>query len=65
MRVNEVLRRCRTDQSAQIYYDGKYIEGTVFEIIEAPIFRLNRIGDMLVTNIRSYNSYLILKAVKV
>lgn len=65
MRVNEVISRCRTDQSVQIYYDGKYIEGTVFDIVEAPTFRLNRIGDMLVTNIRSDNSYLILRAVKV
>lgn len=65
MRLNEVISRCRTDQSVQIYYDGKYIEGTVFEIVEAPIFRLNRIGDMLVTKISSDNSYLILRAVKV
>ena len=64
MRVNEVISRCRTDQSVQIYYDGKYIEGTVFEIVKAPTFRLNRICDMLVTNIRSDNSYLILRAVK-
>lgn len=64
MRVNEVIRRCRTDQSAIIHYEGKFIEGTVFEIVEDPLYRLNRIGDMLVTDINSYNSDLILRAVK-
>ena len=64
MRVNEVISRCRTDQSAKIYYEGESIEGTVFEIVEDPKFRLNRIGDMIVTNINGYNNYLILRCVK-
>lgn len=64
MRVNEIVRRCRTDQSAIIYYEGNSIEGTVFEIVEDPKYRLNRIGDMIVTSINSYNSDLILRAVK-
>lgn len=64
MRVNEVIRRCRTDQSVQIYYDGKYIEGTVFEIVDIELYQLNRIGDMIVTDIISDDSYLILRAVK-
>lgn len=64
MRVNEIVSRCRTDQSTKIYYEGESIEGTVFEIVEDPKFRLNRIGDMIVTNINSYHNYLILMAVK-
>lgn len=64
MRVNEIVRRCRTDQSVIINYEGKFIAGTVFEILEDPQYRLNRIGDMLVTAIDSYNCDLILRAVK-
>lgn len=64
MRVNEVISRCRTDQSVQIYYDGKYIEGTVFEIVAIEGYRLNRISDMIVTGIISDDSYLILRTVK-
>ena len=64
MRVNEIVSRCRTDQSTKIYYEGESIEGTVFEIVEDPKFRLNRIGDMIVTNINGYQNYLILRAVK-
>lgn len=64
MRVNEVISRCRTDQSVQIYYDGKYVEGTVFEIVAIEGYRLNRIGDMVVTGILSDDSYLIIRAVK-
>lgn len=64
MRVNEVISRCRTDQSLQIYYDGKYVKGAVFEIVANEGYRLNRIGDMLVTGILSDDSYLILRAVK-
>lgn len=64
MRVNEIVSRCRTDQSVIINYEGKFIEGTVFEILEDPQYRLNRIGDMLVTAIDSYNCDLILRAVK-
>lgn len=64
MRVNEVIRRCRTDQSAIIHYECNFIEGTAFEIVEDPKYRLDRIGDMIVTYISSCNSYLILKVVK-
>lgn len=64
MRVNEIVSRCRTDQSVIINYEGKFIAGTVFEILEDPQYRLNRIGDMLVTTIDSYNCDLILRAVK-
>lgn len=64
MRVNEVISRCRTDQLVQIYYDGIYIEGTLFEIVANEGYLLNRIGDMIVTGILSDDSYLILRAVK-
>lgn len=64
MHVNEVIRRCRTDQSIIIHYESNFIEGTVFEIVEDPKYRLDRIGDMIVTYISSYNNYLILKSVK-
>ena len=39
MIVNEVITRCRTDQSVNIYYEGKFIEGTVFELVEYPQYR--------------------------
>ena len=64
MRVNEVITRCRTDQSVNIYFEGKFIEGTAFELVEDPQYRLKRIGDMIVTNIMSNNNDLILKVVK-
>ena len=64
MRVNEVITRCRTDQSVNIYFEGKFIEGTAFELVEDPQYRLARIGDMIVTNIMSNNNDLILKVVK-
>lgn len=65
MRVNEVITRCRTDQSVNIYYEGKFIEGTVFELVEDPQYRLQRIGYMIVTDIMSCNNDLILRVVKV
>lgn len=64
MRVNEVITRCWTDQSVNIYYEGKFIEGTVFELVEDPQYRLQRIGDMIVTNIMSCNNDLIIRVVK-
>ena len=64
MRVNEVISRCRTDQSVIINYEGKFIEGTVFELVEDPQYRLQRIGDMIVTNIISCNNDLIIRVVK-
>lgn len=65
MRVNEVISRCRTDQSVIINYDNRAIVGTVYEIIGVEEYRLNRVGDMVVTNISSNNDDLWLKAVKV
>lgn len=65
MRVNEVISRCRTDQSVIIHYDNRAIVGTVYEIIGVEEYRLNRVGDMVVTNISSNNGDLWLKAVKV
>lgn len=65
MRVNEVISRCRTDQSVIIHYDNRSIVGTVYEIIGVEEYRLNRVGDMVVTNISSNNDDLWLKAVKV
>lgn len=65
MRVNEVISRCRTDQSVIIHYDNRAIVGTVYEIIGIEEYRLNRVGDMVVTNISSNNDDLWLKAVKV
>lgn len=64
MRVNEVISRCRTDQSVIIHYDNRSIVGTVYEIIGVEEYRLNRVGDMVVTNISSNNDDLWLKAVK-
>lgn len=64
MRVNEVISRCRTDQSIIIHYDNRSIVGTVYEIIGIEEYRLNRVGDMIVTNIISNNSDLWLKVVK-
>lgn len=64
MRVNEVISRCRTDQSVIIHYDNRAIVGTVYEIIGVEEYRLNRVGDMIVTNISCNNSDLRLKAVK-
>lgn len=65
MRVNEVISRCRTDQSVIIHYDNRSIVGTVYEIIGVEEYSLNRVGDMVVTNISSNNDDLWLKAVKV
>lgn len=65
MRVNEVISRCRTDQSIIIHYDNRSIVGTVYEIIGVEEYRLNRVGDMVVTNISSNNDDLWIKAVKV
>lgn len=64
MRVNEVISRCRTDQSVIIHYDNRSIVGSVHEIIDIEEYRLNRVGDMIVTKIISNNSDLWLKAVK-
>lgn len=63
MRVNEVISRCRTDQSIIIHYDNKSIVGTVHDIICIEEYILNRVGDMIVTKIISHNSDLWLKVV--
>ena len=64
MRVNEVISRCMTDQSIIIHYDNRSIVGTVHDIIGIEEYKLNRVGDMIVTNISCNNSDLWLKAVK-
>lgn len=64
MRVNEIVSRCRTDQSIYIHYDNRAIVGTVYEIIGVEEYKLNRVGDMLVTKIYAYKSGLFLEAVK-
>lgn len=69
MRVNEIVSRCSTDQKVAIHYEGRYILGSVYEIIATEEYRNTRIGDMLVTRIgiASYrgSTALYLKAVKV
>lgn len=64
MRVNEIVSRCRTDQSIIIHYDDRSIVGTVYDIIDIEEYRLNRVGDMLVTKIGTFKSALLLKVVK-
>lgn len=65
MRVNEIISRCRTDQSIIIHYDNRAVVGTVYEIIGVEEYKLNKVGDMVVTNISTNNNDLWLKAVKV
>lgn len=65
MRVSEVISRCRTDQSIIIHYDNRAVVGTVYEIIGIEEYKLNKVGDMVVTNICTNNNDLWLKAVKV
>lgn len=66
MRVNEVISRCRTDQPITIHYDysRRTIAGSTYDIINSEEFRLNGIGDMIVTKIYTYKSDLVLKVVK-
>lgn len=64
MRVNEIVSRCRTDQSIIIHYDDRSIVGTVYDIIDIEEYRLNKVGDMLVTKIGTFKSALLLKVVK-
>lgn len=64
MRVNEVISRCMTDQKVEIHYEGSYIIGMICDIIPTELYRENRIGDMLVTKINTYDNALYLKAVK-
>lgn len=67
MRVNEVISRCRTDQPLVIHYDydRRTISGSTYDIINKEEFRLNCIGDLIVTKIYTFKSDLVLKAVKV
>lgn len=51
MRVNEVISRCRTDQSVMIHYEHKIIVGTVYEILDTKEYKQNRIGDMIVPQV--------------
>lgn len=64
MRVNEVITRCRTDQSIIIHYDERSIVGTVYDIIDIEEYTLNRVSDMIVTNIGTFKSALLLKVVR-
>lgn len=65
MRVNEVLSRCMTDQSVIIHYDNRCIVGYLYNIIDIEEYRLNRVGDMIVTRIGTFKDSLLVKAVKV
>ncbi len=66
MRVNEVISRCRTDQPMAIHYDyaRRTIAGNTYDIINSEEFRLNGIGNMIVTKIYTFNRDLVLVAVK-
>lgn len=65
MRVNELIRRCRTDQNVLISYDNYHIYGRVYDIFGTQEFKENRIGDMLVMQIASNENKLYIKAVSV
>lgn len=62
MRVNEVIRRCRTDQKVLIYYDEYNIYGRIYDIIDTEEYRENRIGDMIVTKIFAHENELKIRA---
>ena len=64
MRVNELISRCRTDQSVIIHYDNRCIAGYLYDIIDIEEYRLNRVGDMIVTRIGTSKDSLLVKAVK-
>ena len=66
MRVNEVISRCRTDQQIAIHYDydRRTISGMIYDVIHKEDYRLNRVGDMIVTKIYTFKSDLVLKVVK-
>lgn len=69
MRVNELISRCRPDMTVLICYEDYHIYGSILLIIECEEYKVNRIGDMLVTNICNveYDNHteLCIKAVKV
>lgn len=67
MRVNEVISRCRTDQPMAIHYDyhRKTISGITYDILNKEDFRLNMVGDMIVTKIYAFKSEIVLEVVKV
>lgn len=66
MRVNEVISRCRTDQPMAIHYDydRRTISGSTYDIINKDEYRLNSVGDMIVTKIYTFKNDLVVKAVK-
>lgn len=66
MRVNEVFSRCRSDQPMAIHYDydRRHMSGTVYDIINREEFRLNAVGDMIVTKIYTFKNDLVVKVVK-
>lgn len=55
-----------TDQPLVIHYDydKRTISGSTHDIINKEEFRLNCIGDLIVTQIYTFKSDLVLKAVK-
>lgn len=65
MRLNELICRCRTDQSVHINYNNnRNVVGTVYDIIDTEEYRLNKIGDMLVIYISGFESSIFIKVVK-
>lgn len=62
MRVNEVISRCRTDQKVLIRYDDAHIYGELNDIVNTEEYRENRIGDMIVTKIGSFENELQIRA---
>lgn len=64
MRVNEVISRCSTDQPMAIHYDRRTILGSTYDIINKEEYRLNSVGDMIVTKIYTLKNDLVVKAVK-
>lgn len=64
MRVNELISRCRTDQTVIINYDNRCIVGDLDNILDIEEYRLNRVGDMIVTRIEANKDSLLLKVVK-
>ena len=64
MRVNEVISRCNDSQSVIIHYDNRCIAGYLCNIVYIEEYRLNRVGDMIVTRIETFKDSLVVKVVK-
>lgn len=69
MRVSEIISRCRPDMTLLIRYEDYHIYGSILLITECEEYKVNRIGDMLVTNIATVehdnHTELCIKAVKI